>query len=147
MENVTQHNNPLDDQLDEQMELLKPYQPDTDFEVAIEQDPKQLVRLLLEAAVIKVETAKMAHDAGQFTQKGFHLGRLTAIIDGLRDRMDHHTGQPYVDQFDHMYQYIDHCVQTAVTEDTTEFLDLTLMMLSELRDAWTLALHDERNDS
>lgn len=120
--------------------LLQSYQYDLAFEEAIGQNPSQLTLMLMEAAVIKAETAKLAHDQQRWTEKGFHLGRLTAIIDGTRDRLDRRMDAQLIHHFDTLYAYIDHCVQSAVTEAGDEFLNLAMVMLTEIRDAWRLAI-------
>ncbi len=124
--------------------LLAPYQYEEAFEQRIKQDPRQLNLLLMETAVIKAETARMAHQAGRMAEKGFHLGRITAILDALRDRLDRKNHPELAQEYETYYTYIDHCIQDAVFEDDkTEILDLALFMLIDLRDMWRASLEPQ----
>ena len=125
--------------------LLAPYQYEEEFEERIKKDPRQLNLLLIETAVIKAETARMAHKAGRMAEKGFHLGRITAILDALRDRLDRKNYPEIAQEYETYYTYIDHCIQDAVyEEDKTEILDLALFMLMDLRDMWRNSFQPEQ---
>lgn len=116
--------------------LLKPYARDPQFEDHLADNPRHTVMLLLQGAVDKANLAKICHKSGAWVEKGFHLGRLTTIVDALRDRLQFTQDTPLAYDLEELYKYVDQCVQEAVHEKDTFYLDSALEILTELRDAW-----------
>jgi flagellar protein FliS len=100
------------------------------------ENPRHTVMLLLQGAVDKAGLAKVCHQSGAWVEKGFHLGRLTTIVDALRDRLQFTQDTPLAYDLEELYKYVDQCVQEAVYEKDTFYLDAALEILTELRDAW-----------
>ncbi len=116
--------------------LLKPYERDPEFENQLNENPRHTVMLLLQGAVDKGNLAKVCHQAGSWVEKGFHLGRLTSILDALRDRLHFTQDTPLAYDLEELYKYVDECVQEAVKEKDTFYLDSAIEIMTELRDAW-----------
>lgn len=116
--------------------LLKPYQRDEQFEKQLAENPRHVVMLLLQGAVDKANLAKVCHQSGAWVEKGFHLGRLTAILDALRDRLHFAEDTPLAYDLEELYNYVDQCVQEAVNEKDTFYLESAIEIMTELRDAW-----------
>ncbi len=116
--------------------LLKPYERNPEFENQFDENPRHTVMLLLQGAVDKGNLAKVCHQAGSWVEKGFHLGRLTTIIDALRDRLHFTQDTPLAYDLEELYKYVDECVQEAVKEKDTFYLDSAIEIMTEIRDAW-----------
>ncbi|WP_083945094.1 flagellar export chaperone FliS [Thiomicrospira microaerophila] len=116
--------------------ILKEYTRQPDVEKVLADNPRKTILMLLQGAVDKATLAKLCHDTNSLVEKGFHLGRITTIIDALRDRL-HLSGQtPLAYDLEALYQYADQCIQDAVYEKNTEQLENALEIMTQLRDAW-----------
>ena len=114
---------------------LNQYTRNQSFDQAMEANPNTLITLLLEAAIEKVSQAKQSHKNQQFAKKGFLLGRATAIIDGLRDRLGISLGQIAM-EFDQFYNDIDASLQMAVEDDSDVLLTDIINALTEICNLW-----------
>jgi flagellar protein FliS len=121
--------------------LLTPYEYNRDLETELSQKPQVFILMLLQRSVEKALTAKECHEAGELVAKGFHIGRLTSLVDALRDRLVFQDQSIIAYNFADLYEYIDACLQQAVTEAGTEYLDSAVMILNELKQAWEDAMH------
>lgn len=109
-------------------------QPDTEKKLA--DNPNKTIMLLLQGVVDKGNLAKVCHQSHALVEKGFHLGRMTTILDALRDRLSLTQTMPISYDLDELYRYADKSIQEAVFERDTFYLDSALEILTELRDAW-----------
>lgn len=116
--------------------MLQEYTRQPEVEQMLADNPRRTVLLLLQGAVDKGTLAKVCHDAGSLVEKGFHLGRMTTIIDALRDRLYLSQDTPLAYDLEALYRYADQCVQDAVYENDTAQLDSAVEVMTELRDAW-----------
>lgn len=133
----TELNKPNQDQaLVSEGAMLQEYTREPEMEQVLADNPRKTVLLLLQGAVDKGTLAKVCHDANSLVEKGFHLGRLTTIIDALRDRLYLSQETPLAFDLEALYRYADQCVQDAVYEKDTTQLDSAVEVMSELRDAW-----------
>jgi flagellar protein FliS len=121
--------------------LLTPYEYNRDLEAELTQKPHLFVLMLLQRSVEKAMTAKSCHEAGELVAKGFHIGRLTSLVDALRDRLVFQDQNIIAYNFADLYEYIDTSLQQAVNEAGTEYLDSAIMILNELKQAWEEAMH------
>ncbi|WFE69397.1 flagellar protein FliS [Thiomicrospira sp. R3] len=116
--------------------LLQEYNRQPDVEKVLADNPRKTVLMLLQGAVDKAILARVCHDSHSLVEKGFHLGRITTIIDALRDRLYLSDQTPLAYDLEALYQYADQCIQDAVYEKATEQLDNAIEIMTELRDAW-----------
>lgn len=121
---------------DIQTPLLNGYIRNQETEEQLQNNPAQTVLLLMQGAIDKANLAKTSQAAGSLTEKGFHLGRLTSIIDALRDRLTFNAETGLAQELEALYQYCDECVQKAVFEDDLASLDVVVDVFSDLRDGW-----------
>lgn len=116
--------------------ILQEYNRQPELEQVLADNPRKTVLLLLQGVVDKATLAKVCHDGQSWVEKGFHLGRITTIIDALRDRLYLSEETPLAFDLEALYKYADQCVQEAVYEKDTSHLDSALEVMTELRDAW-----------
>jgi len=121
--------------------MLDEYRRDENFENHLDENPRKTVLLLLQGVVDKGSLAKICHASDSGVEKGFHLGRMTTILDALRDRLHFSEETPLAYDLEALYRYADKAIQEAVYEKDTFYLDSAIEILTELRDAWLEMLH------
>lgn len=119
-----------------QAPLLQEYQRNQEMEQHLAENPRKTILLLLQGAVDKGNLAKVCHQSSALVEKGFHLGRMTTILDALRDRLRFTQDTPLAYDLEELYRYADQCIQEAVFEKETFYLESAVEILTELRDAW-----------
>lgn len=116
--------------------ILEEYQRNQEAEQHLAENPRKTVLLLLQGAVDKGNLAKVCHQSQALVEKGFHLGRMTTILDALRDRLSFTQDTPLAYDLEELYRYADQSIQEAVFEKDSFYLDSAIEILTELRDAW-----------
>ena len=116
--------------------ILEEYHRNQEVEQQLAENPRKTILLLLQGAVDKGNLAKVCHQSHALVEKGFHLGRMTTILDALRDRLNLTQDTPLAFDLEELYRYADQSIQEAVFEKDTFYLDSSIEILTELRDAW-----------
>ena len=116
--------------------ILQEYQRNQEEEKHLKENPRKTILLLLQGAVDKGNMAKVCHQSSALVEKGFHLGRMTTILDALRDRLAFTQDTPLAFDLEELYRYADQSIQEAVFEKDCFYLDSAIDILTELRDAW-----------
>ncbi|NPA72240.1 MAG: flagellar protein FliS [Gammaproteobacteria bacterium] len=122
--------------------ILEEYQRNQETEDRLKENPKKTILLLLQGAVDKGNMAKVCHQSQALVEKGFHLGRMTTILDALRDRLALTQETPLAFDLEELYRYADQSIQEAVFEKDSFYLDSSIEILTELRDAWLEMMHE-----
>jgi flagellar protein FliS len=121
--------------------LLKPYVYNRELETDLSEKTHVYILLLLQRSVEKGVQAKECHEKGKLVAKGFHLGRMTTLVDALRDRLVFKEQNIIAYNFAELYEYVDFSIQQAVTEAGTEYLESAILIMNELKQAWEEAMH------
>lgn len=121
--------------------LLNTYEYNRELEAELSEQPHTYILLLLQRTVEKGLQAKECHEKGELVAKGFHLGRMTTLVDALRDRLVFKEQNIIAYNFAELYEYVDFSIQQAVNEAGTEYLESAIMIMNELKQAWEEALH------
>ncbi len=116
--------------------ILQEYKRNQEAEDSLKENPRKTILLLLQGAVDKGNMAKVCHQSHALVEKGFHLGRMTTILDALRDRLSMTKETPLAFDLEELYRYADQSIQEAVFEKDAFYLDSAIEILTELRDAW-----------
>jgi len=116
--------------------ILEDYKRNQTEEDHLKENPRKTILLLLQGVVDKGNMAKVCHESQAFVEKGFHLGRMTTILDALRDRLAFTQDTPLAFDLEELYRYADQSIQEAVFEKDSFYLDSAIEILTELRDAW-----------
>lgn len=116
--------------------ILQEYKRNQEAEEQLKENPRKTILLLLQGAVDKGNMAKVCHQSHALVEKGFHLGRMTTILDALRDRLSMTKETPLAFDLEELYRYADQSIQEAVFEKDVFYLDSAIEILTELRDAW-----------
>lgn len=121
--------------------LLQDYHRNPQTEDQLAENPAKTVMLLLQGVVDKGNLAKLCHTSEAYVEKGFHLGRMTTILDALRDRLALTRETPLAYDLEELYRYSDKAIQEAVYEKECFYLDSAVEILTEIRDAWLEMMH------
>jgi len=121
--------------------ILQENNRDPNTESQLANNPSKTILLLLQGVVDKGNLDKVCHQSQAFVEKGFHLGRMTTILDALRDRLAFSQETTIAYDLDELYRYADKAVQEAVFEQDRFYLDSAIEILTELRDAWLEMMH------
>lgn len=121
--------------------ILQEYNRNPDTESQLADNPSKTILLLLQGVVDKGNLAKVCHQSNALVEKGFHLGRMTTILDALRDRLTMSEETPLAYDLDELYRYADKSIQEAVFEKDSFYLDSAIEILTEVRDAWLEMMH------
>jgi len=121
--------------------VLQDYSRQPETEQHLAENPRKTVMLLLQGVVDKGNLAKVCHQSQALVEKGFHLGRMTTILDALRDRLLFSEETPLAYDLEELYRYADKAIQESVFEKDTFYLDSAIEILTELRDAWLEMLY------
>ena len=116
--------------------ILQDFTRNQEAEDHLNENPRQTVLLLLQGVVDKGNMAKVCHENQAYVEKGFHLGRMTTILDALRDRLSFTQETPLAFDLEALYSFADQSIQQAVFEKDTFYLDNAIEVLTELRDGW-----------
>lgn len=121
--------------------LLSDYVYNRQLETELAEQPHTYILLLLQRSVEKGILARDCHQAGDLVAKGFHLGRMTTLVDALRDRLVFKDQNIIAYNFAELYEYVDFSIQQSVYEAGTEYLESAILIMNELKQAWEEAMH------
>ncbi len=89
-----------------------------------------IVPLLLNGIIEKINQAKEAERAGCYAEKGFYLGRATGIIDALRNMLD--TSEDIAKDLDNIYNHLDLLMQASAEDKASDYLDEALEIVESM---------------
>lgn len=121
-------------------DMLNSYQHNDVLRRELDNDPHRYIELLMENAINKLSKAKKCHYTGKSEEKGFLIGRTTAIIDGLRERLDLSIDDGR--QFDILYNEMNIALDDCIGDENTDRLEQVINTLIELKGLWA-GLADE----
>ena len=89
-----------------------------------------IVPLLMNGIVEKINQAKEAERAGCYTEKGFYIGRATGIIDALRNMLN--TQDEIAADIDNIYNHLDLLMQASAEDKASGYLDEALEIVESM---------------
>lgn len=99
-------------------------------------DPHQLVSMLLDGVVERINQARGYITHGNVPGKGNSVARALAILGELRGSLDH-TADPTLSQrLDSLYDYISRRLLHAQLNDDVAALDEAIRLLTPVREGW-----------
>lgn len=98
--------------------------------------PYEVISLLLEGALERVEQAQETLSKGDTQAAGELMGRLVGIVNGLRNSLDFDNGGEVAVNLDSLYEYITARILEAEAENGLEVLSEAGELLSQVKDGW-----------
>jgi flagellar protein FliS len=111
----------------------------TDVETA---SPHRLILLLLDGALEKLRTARLAMQHGNIADKGAQISWAISIIDGLRASLDIEQGGEVASNLDRLYDYMGRTLVESNLHDDPGKIDEVERLLSEIRVGWKGIEHE-----
>ncbi len=102
----------------------------------LEADPYQLINMLMHTALERLGMARAAIQRGDKIAKAAALHRATAIVDELRNSLNHQVGGELSLSLERLYDYMIRRMLAANLQDDIKAIDEVNKLLSEIRDAW-----------
>ena len=98
--------------------------------------PHEVISLLLDGALERIEQARTTLAKGDCDGAGVLIGRVVGIVNGLRDSLDIHRGGDIAVNLDSLYDYISTRLCAAEKEDGEEILQEAAKLLDEVKEGW-----------
>lgn len=98
--------------------------------------PHRLVQMLMEGALQKMLTARLAMQQENIASKGENISWAISIIDGLRDGLDIEKGGDIAANLDDLYLYMGRRLLEANLHTDIARLDEVIGLMREIKSAW-----------
>lgn len=107
-------------------------------------DSHQLIVMLFDGALERISIAKGAVVRKDIEEKGQKIGRVIAIVDGLRASLDKERGGAIAENLDNLYDYIQRKLFEANLNNDLDILNEVADLLIEVRSAWVAIASEVR---
>ena len=98
--------------------------------------PHQLIQMLMDGFIARVNSAKGAIQQRDFETKSETISKAIGIIGGLRESLDFERGGEIAMNLSNLYEYMSSRLLVASTENNTDILDEMLSLMHEIKAAW-----------
>ena len=107
-------------------------------------DPHTLVKMLIEGAIERINSAKLFMQEKNVAQKGESISRAISIIDGLKVSLDMKHGGEIAENLASLYDYMQRQLLASNVKNNAENLDEVLSLLNEIRSGWAAIPQETR---
>lgn len=101
-----------------------------------EADPHQLVSMLLDGAIDRINQARGHVVHGNVPAKGECISKAVAIVGELRDSLDHKVDPAFSQRLESLYEYVIRRLLFAQLNDDLRALDEAASLLAPVREGW-----------
>ncbi|KZY33348.1 MULTISPECIES: flagellar export chaperone FliS [unclassified Oleiphilus] len=119
------------------MNALHQYQSVNAQTSVVDVDRHQLIQLLFDGAVERINMAKARIAASDFEGKNRLINKSIEIISGLRSFLDLDKGQEVAQNLFDLYVYCEHRLFEANVKNDLEMLEEVLSHLKKIQGAWS----------
>lgn len=96
----------------------------------------RVISLLLDGALERADQAKQSFLNAQQDELLQLLGKLMAIINGLKNSLNMQAGGEISENLDALYEYMIHRISAAEAENLVSVLDEVSTLLAEVKSGW-----------
>jgi len=107
-------------------------------------DSHQLIQMLLDGAVERINSAKYFLVKKDIPNKGESIGKAISIIDGLKVSLDMEKGGELATNLESLYDYMQRQLLFANLNNKVENLDEVISLINEIRAGWAAIPQDIR---
>ena len=107
-------------------------------------DPHQLIQLLMNGFVEKVNASKYHMNNKNLAAKGENISRAIAILDGLKVSLDMEKGGEIAENLLSLYDYMQKQLLLSNVKNDTTNLDEVISLMNEIREGWNAIPQDDR---
>ncbi len=105
----------------------------------IDADPHRLIQMLFDGAIKQIAIAKGCIERDDIAGRGESIGKAIAIVGGLRDTLNTDVNETDLPgNLASLYEYVTEALTTANLEKNIEYLESAHVVLSELREGWSM---------
>lgn len=119
------------------MNALHQYQSVNAQTSVVDVDRHQLIQLLFDGSIERINMAKARVNAGDFEGKNRLINKSIEIISGLRSFLDLEKGQEVAQNLFDLYVYCEHRLFEANVKNDLEILDEVVSHLKKIQTAWS----------
>lgn len=112
------------------------YQGTNDFTRASEASPHQLIAMLYEGALARLQTAKGAMERQDIPTKGTMISKAIGIIEGLRVHLNAEKGGEIANHLNDLYEYMETQLLQANLTNNSSLIEEVEKILEDLRSGW-----------
>ena len=98
--------------------------------------PYEVITLLLDGALERIEQAKLTLACGNTEEAGELIGKTVGIVNGLRESLDIGRGGELAENLDSLYDYIVNRLCEAEEDTGKAILTETSQLLNEIKSGW-----------
>jgi len=103
--------------------------------------PHQLIQMLMEGFLARINTAKGAMACSDWESKSIYISKAIAIVGGLNEAVDLERGGDIAVNLRQLYNYISTRLLQASNENNEEMLDEVASLMREVKEAWDAIKH------
>ncbi len=118
------------------MNALHQYQAVNTQTSVVDVDRHQLIQLLFDGAIERINMAKARIKAKDFEGKNRLINKTIEIISGLRSFLDLNKGQELAQNLFDLYVYCEHRLFQANVKNDLAILDEVVMHLKKIQEGW-----------
>lgn len=111
---------------------------------AADADPHQLICMLMDGALDRLNTARGCIARKEQVQKAALLHRVGLIVEELRASLDHSAGGEIAVNLERLYEYMARRIMMANLNGDMSAIDEVTRLLSQIRSAWGAIPADAR---
>lgn len=119
------------------MNALHQYQAVNTQTSVVDVDRHQLIQLLFDGAIERINMAKARVNAKDFEGKNRLINKSIEIISGLRSFLDLEKGSEIAQNLFDLYVYCEHKLFQANVRNDIEMLDEVLLHLKKIQEGWS----------
>lgn len=101
-----------------------------------EATPHQLIQILMDGFLARVNAAKGALQQQDFEAKSLFISKAINILGGLSEALDYQKGGEIAENLGSLYHYMQERLLTASAENSVEMLDEVHGLMREIKSAW-----------
>ena len=98
--------------------------------------PHELITLMMDGALERIEQARQILAGGDTEQAGLLMGKVVGIVNGLRESLDLNDGGEIAANMDSLYEYINARLCEAEEDNGREVLNEAERLLNEIKSGW-----------
>ncbi|MFV1873313.1 MAG: flagellar export chaperone FliS [Oleiphilus sp.] len=119
------------------MNALHQYQAVNTQTSVVDVDRHQLIQLLFDGAIERINMAKARVNAKDFEGKNRLINKSIEIVSGLRSFLDLEKGSELAQNLFDLYVYCEHKLFQANVRNDIEMLDEVLLHLKKIQEGWS----------